>query len=86
MGYENIEVRVGDLIPHTNDQDGDYLVGLDNGYVVEVDTDTDYVSLGYNSGRLHDGMVLVTFHDRDGDENYLILNEDHPINVKRRTG
>ena len=80
----NQTIQARDLQPHTDTVEGDFIVGLDNGYVVEVDFDTDYISLGRLSGRLPDDMVLITYHDQDGEENYLILREEHPVTVERK--
>jgi len=72
------------VIPVQDLQEGDFLVGLDNGYVFTVEEDiSDSISLDrtYNVS-LGGDMVLVTFHDSNGDENYLILNRDFPVTVR----
>lgn len=50
---------------------GDTLLDLDNGFVVEVEGDTD----GYS-------FVTILFHDRNGDECTLSVPTDHPLNVR----
>lgn len=60
---------------------GDFLPDLDNGYVVEVDHDPD-LRTEYNS-IFGDGLVLITFHDENGDENYLLLSPETFVRVKR---
>ena len=59
------------------------LVGLDNGYVVENVEAEDAVSL--SDGSYHfsvgEGRRLITFHDANGDENYLILHDSHPLDI-----
>lgn len=48
---------------------GDFLTGLDDGYVVEVE--------------FHEHDVVVTFHTANGDEATLRCPQDMPITVKR---
>jgi hypothetical protein len=48
----------------------DFLVLLDNGYVVEIEHD-------------HYDRVVLTFHDAEGDENVLTLQPNHPITIRR---
>lgn len=76
-------VTIGELRAHTDNSDGDSLVGLDNGYVVEIE-DADYVSLASNSGRLPEDMKLITFHTAEGDEAYLIAPENMPVTIRER--
>ena len=67
-----------------NVRNGDFLTDLDNGYVVDVESEPN-VSLSscrYAHGT-GEGMVLITFHDAQGEENYLILRSDHPIEIER---
>lgn len=49
--------------------EGDFLVDLDNGYVVDVEE--------------WEESVRITFHDADGNECYLETGSHHPIRVKR---
>lgn len=63
---------------------GDYLTGLDNGYVIEVDHDpvmSSYAGHGQYA-RIGDGLVLVTFNDADGGEGYLLAAPDMPVTVR----
>lgn len=62
---------------------GDFLVGVDNGYVVEVTIDPDFGFGEYNT-RLPDGTVYIMFHTSEGDEGHLILPPDVPITVTRK--
>ena len=69
-------------------REGDFLPGLDNGYVfadAEIDPD---VSMGngisYTPTPLGNvSVVMISFHDADGDENYLICGKDMPVTVAR---
>ena len=66
-------------------QEGDFLPDLDNGYVVDVDEEASAeVCWSRHGGAFPEGMVLITFHDSEGEENYLILTSDHPITIERR--
>lgn len=49
---------------------GDFLTGIDNGYVVDIEEDP----LGYS-------YVTITFHDRNGDEGELKVAADTPLEV-----
>lgn len=64
-------VRARELRADESGGDGDFLAGLDNGYVVEVLAD-------------YDGTVRVTFHDCDGNEGELTCSESMPVDVMRR--
>jgi hypothetical protein len=63
---------------------GDYLPGLDNGYVFDEPERDPYVVFD-NRFPVNVGsqMVLITFHDNEGNENYLIVGKDMPITVER---
>jgi hypothetical protein len=72
-------------VPAAEVQEGDYLPGLDNGYVFEDPEDADdKVSLsdGRFSFGVGDGMTLVSFHTADGDEAYLVVPSDMPVTVE----
>jgi hypothetical protein len=63
-------------------QEGDSIPGLDNAYVIDVETTelrafsgTYNVSLGV--------MTAITFNDRYGNEGYLLVEPDHPLVVER---
>lgn len=62
-------------------QEGDFIPGLDNAYVVEVEEDADFRDR-YNVGLAHD-KITVTYHDANGDEGYLLLTEGTRIEVTR---
>lgn len=59
-------------IPANLVREGDFIVGLDNGYVIDVE------SLGVTT--------VITFNDAEGYENYLILRSDHPVDVRTEDG
>jgi hypothetical protein len=63
--------------------EGAFLPNLDDGYVIDVEEDPDITmnSSRYSFG-VGDGMVLITFHDKDGEENYLLLNKEHPVDIR----
>jgi hypothetical protein len=65
-------------------REGDYLVGLDNGYVSEVERGA-YASFDdkYGTNQGGENSVLIVFHDAQGDENYLVCGKDMPITVER---
>lgn len=67
-------------------QEGDFLTGLDNGYVVEVEPDPP-VSFTYSrmATALSGDNVMLTFHTAQGDEAYLIAPEDMPVRVRRES-
>lgn len=52
---------------------GDFLPGLDNGYVVEVER------TGYSGS-----MVRITFHTTEGEEAYVECPDNMPITIKAR--
>lgn len=62
-------------------EEDDFLPGLDNGYVVDVEEGPDLRG-DYNT-RFAGEHVLITFHDADGNENYLLLLPEHEIEVAR---
>lgn len=70
-----------------NINEGDYLPGISNGYVVEVETGNgylDYPRTGYgSSGAMPDDTIIVTFHNDQGDEGYLLLPPDTRVTVLR---
>lgn len=71
-----VKVEAGEV------QEGDFLPGLDNGYVVEVDHDPDVWDGRYNVS-MSTGLVLLTFHTAQGEEAYLLCPPDMPVTVKR---
>jgi len=77
-------VKAKKVRAHSDDQTGDFLAGLDNGYVVEAER-VDYIvaqDSGY-SVRLDGDFMRFTFHTADGDEASLTGPADMPITVKR---
>lgn len=61
----------------------DMLPGLDNGYVVEVEASDVSLQVGPGFGMtgLLTDMVVITYHDREGEECYLILPPDSLLEV-----
>jgi hypothetical protein len=53
-------------------REGDFLPGLDNGYVFEVEKAADY-----------DLHVVIWYHDVNGDENYITTWPDNQITIRR---
>lgn len=67
--------------------EGDYLVGLGMGYVVEVEEGNGYLSYPSSSSGADAAMpedtLIVTFHDVGGNENYLLLTPECMVTVER---
>jgi hypothetical protein len=67
--------------------EGDYIPGLDNGYVVEVDENDGYLSyprVGSGmSAALPMDTILVTYHDANGEECYLMLPSESMLTIER---
>ena len=61
---------------------GSYIPGLDNAYVFEVDHDPD-LRCEYNTN-VAQGLVMVTYHDSEGEEGYLLLTPATRIEVLRQ--
>lgn len=61
---------------------GDFLPGLDNGYVVEVDEEHGLVSGRYNTAFASECQI-ITFHTAEGDEAHIICPPDMPVTVQR---
>lgn len=65
---------------------GDMLLGLNHGYVFEEPVNDPEVTLpgdgrfGYG---VPSGYVLISFHDAQGEENYLVITDEHPLEVQR---
>lgn len=66
-------------------REGDTIPALDNAYVVEVEVNDGYFT--YPGGRMNvamdDDTILVTWHDANGGENYMLVRPDHPFEVTR---
>lgn len=67
-------------------REGDFLPGLDNGFVFQ-DAESDlYLWMGEGSDNpyvLPEDSVRITFHTQQGDEAYLICPSDMPVTVQR---
>lgn len=68
-------------------REGDYIPGLDNGYVIQdPEVNDGYLSYpatstgGYNVAMPSD-TVVITYHDADGEECYLLLPSDSRLTV-----
>lgn len=74
-------------IPASELREGDSLTGLDNGYVFEVEEGNGYLSYPSTSygmaAAMPEDTILVSFHDADGEENYLLLNPECLVEVNR---
>lgn len=62
----------------------DTLPDLDNAYVFEV-VDEAADELGWNGmgGAIASNLRLIGFHDALGNENYLMMDNEHPIKIQR---
>lgn len=58
-----------------------FLTDLDNGYVMENEPAEDSISFrdGWHAFSIGEGYRLITFHDCNGNENYLILADDFEL-------
>ena len=64
--------------------EGDFIPGLDNGYVVTAEEGDVQIALpGDNEYGLLESVVTITYHDAEGDECYLILNPGSLVTVER---
>lgn len=75
-------------VPASEVREGDFLPGLDNGYVVDVGDNSDgylSASTGYSrfTTALPGDMIAITFHDAEGNEAYLFLPPSVPLTVQR---
>lgn len=68
-------------------QEGDFIPGLDNAYVYEVETGNGYLSYpstGYGMATaMPEDTLLVTYHDADGNENYMLLSPEARLTIER---
>lgn len=69
------------IVPVEEIEEGDFLPGLEMGYVFDIDTDPDL--RGDYNVNIADGMYLISFHDTSGDENYLLLYPGVMVEVQR---
>lgn len=66
-------------------REGDFIPGLDNGYVIEVEHGDDFTYPTRNdyASRVSDEMVCITYNDADGGENYLLMLADSRLTINR---
>lgn len=59
--------------------------GLDNAYIFEKEEGNGYLTYPESGGgyapAMPDDTVIVTFHDRNGEENYMLLHPEMPLEV-----
>lgn len=69
-------------------QEGDFLPGLDNGYVFEVEEGNGYLSYPRtDSGQsvcMPEDTILIGFHDAEGEECYLLLPGESMLTIERK--
>jgi hypothetical protein len=66
-------------------RNGDFLPGIDDGYVIDVQT-TDVTNF---TGRHNTSLgvkTVITFNDNDGEEDYLIMNPEGMVDVRPEDG
>lgn len=65
-------------------KEGDFIPGLDNGYVIEVQREGGFI-IGTDrySFAQGEGTVTITMNDAEGDEFYLLAPLDMPVTVAR---
>lgn len=74
-------------VPADEVQPGDFLPGLaGKGYVVEVEPSTEVSSFSGRYNVLLGVMAVITFHDEQGEENYLLMNPEATVTVEREEG
>lgn len=77
---------MGRVVPAEEVEKGDFLTGLGNGYVFDIDHAPDVrVADGrhlFQAGG--QGYTWFTFHDENGDENYLLVAPDLMVTIERR--
>lgn len=67
-------------------QRGHSIPGLDNAYVINVERAKDNLYMttpgsGIFNIAADEDMVLITFNDAEGNEGYLMVDKNHPIDV-----
>lgn len=80
-----MRITAAELPELLEEHEGVTITGLDNAYVFEAKTGNGYLTYpstgsGYDAAMPED-TVVVTFHDRYGEENYLLLNPEMPLEV-----
>lgn len=68
-------------VPARDVETGDTLPGLDDGYVFDVEVDIEVSAFTGRYNSLLGTFTVITFHDSEGEENYLIVNSDVPIEI-----
>lgn len=67
----------------TEVETGDFLPGFGNGYVVEVEPDTECSAFTGRYNAALGTFTVLTFHDQDGEENYALLTPESRVTVAR---
>lgn len=82
-----MKIPASELRSHDTHGEGDMLPGLDHGYVVEIEEGNGYLSYpstGYGmSSAMPEDTLLITFHDSEGNECYLLCPPDLMVEVSR---
>jgi len=61
-------------------REGHSIPALDNFYVVEVEDNFD-LGTGRFNVRVGEGLLFITGHDAEGEENYLLLSPESTVEV-----
>lgn len=68
-------------------QEGDFIPGLDNGYVFEVEENQGWLSyprtVPGQGAAMPSDTVMISYHDADGEECYLLLPAESMLTVER---
>lgn len=80
-----MNITAGQLADLLEEHDGVTIPGLGNAYVFLAETGNGYLTYpstgpGYD-GAMPEDTVVVTFHDYQGEENYMLLNPEMPLEV-----
>lgn len=72
------------VVPAEEVTNGDYLPGLDNGYVIESEeTEVSTFAASDRYNMLLGTFQVITFNTANGDEAYLIVPVDMPVTIHR---
>jgi hypothetical protein len=76
-------------VPASEVREGDFLPGLDNGYVFQDPEENNgylsYPTTGYGiATAMPEDTLLISFHTAEGEEAYLLVPSDMPLTVERR--
>lgn len=81
-----MKIPASELRSHDEHGEGDIIAGID-GYVAEIEEGNGYLSYpstGYGmAGAMPEDTLIVTLHNSEGDENYLLVTPDTMIEVTR---